>query len=113
LSGAASFFLPALVSELNGEFELPGGKRIHRLASQAFNLEDTYQLSAFLKGSNQEIKVPRVSGAAPKEPRTVNYDPLQRIGVGLSCLSTGKAVALGAFDFALQQLDQEGATKKR
>jgi glucokinase len=104
LAGAASLFLPALVEELNGGFITPDGKRIRRLASQAFNLEDPDQLAAFLKGGVREIEVPRVS-PAPGKARTVPYDPLPRIGVGLSRLGTSQAVALGAYAFALRKLD--------
>jgi glucokinase len=105
LAGAASLFLPTLVAELNSEYVLPEGKRIRRLASQAFNLEDPDQLSAFLKGSVREIEVPRVS-MVPGKVRTMQYDPLPRLGVGLSRLGTSQAVAIGAYAFALRELDQ-------
>ncbi|HXC97902.1 MAG TPA: ROK family protein [Verrucomicrobiae bacterium] len=105
LAGAASLFLPALVEELNSEYVLPDGKRIRRLAAQAFNLEDPGQLAAFLKGGHREIAVPRVSPATGN-PRTVPYDPLPRIGVGLSRLGTSHAVALGAYTLALQKLNR-------
>ena len=104
LAGAASLFLPALVAELNGEFVMPDGKRIRRLTAQAFNLEEADQLAAFLKSGVREIEVPRVSLASGKA-RTVPYDPLPRIGVGLSRLGTSQAVALGAYAFALRKLD--------
>jgi glucokinase len=105
LAGAVALFLPALVEELNGEYVLPDGKRVRRLGSWAFNLEDPDQLAAFLKGGIREIEVPRAN-TAPGKARTVPYDPLPRIGVGLSRLGTSQAVALGAYAFALQQLDR-------
>jgi glucokinase len=36
----------------------------------------------------------------------VQYDPLQRIGVGMSRLGTSEAVAIGAYNFALRKLDE-------
>jgi glucokinase len=42
----------------------------------------------------------------PGGKRKVKYDPLQRIGVGVSRLGTSEAVAIGACSFALRQLDQ-------
>lgn len=105
LSGASQFFLPAVVAELNSEFELADGKRIRRLASQAFNLEEPDQLSAFLKGSVREIQMPSI-GVESVRPRKFRYDPLQRVGVGLSRLGASGAIALGAYAFALQRLDQ-------
>ena len=93
-----------MVAELNGGYALPDGKRIRRLASQAFNLEDADQLAAFLESGVRKIKVPRAS-LTPGKVRTVQYDPLPRIGVGLSRLGTSQAVALGAYVFALRKLD--------
>jgi glucokinase len=34
------------------------------------------------------------------------YDPQKRIGIGISRLGTSKAVAIGAFAYALQKLDK-------
>jgi glucokinase len=99
VSNAYPLFLPSLVAELNGNFTGPGGNSFRRLASKAFNLEDPAQLEVFLKGETREVTVP---GSA----RKVKYDPLARLGVGMSRLGTSDAVAVGAYAFALQKLDQ-------
>ncbi len=99
LSGAAPLFLPALTAELNSTYTGPNGNQFRRLASQAFNLEDLAQLKKFLAGETRVITV-------PGSKRKVKYDPLQRIGVGVSRLGTSKAVAIGACAFALRKLDQ-------
>jgi glucokinase len=101
LTGAAELFLPALVAEMNGTFETPSG-RIPRLEVKAFNLEDPAERAAFVKGAAREVVVP---GSA----RRVAYDPLKRIGVGLSRLGTSRATALGAYAFALAELDRGGS----
>jgi glucokinase len=98
ISGAAPLFLPALVNELNGSYLDPQGERFRRLTPVAFNLEDPAQLQQFLQGEQREIAVP---GSRKK----VRYDPLQRIGVGMSRLGTSEATALGAYTFALRKLD--------
>jgi glucokinase len=98
ISGASPLFLPALVGELNGSYVNPKGDKFRRLASVAFNLEDPKQLKSFLKGETRTITVP---GSKKK----VQYDPLQRIGVGMSRLGTSEAVAIGAYAFALRKLD--------
>jgi glucokinase len=100
VSGAWPLFLPALVGELNSSYTGPKGNQFHRLESAAFNLEDAAQLKKFLKGEAREIVVP---GSKSK----VKYDPLQRIGVGMSRLGTSEAVAIGAYAFALSKLDQK------
>jgi glucokinase len=45
----------------------------------------------------------------PGSGRKVAYDPLKRVGVGLSRLGTSRAVALGAYAFALAELDMHGS----
>ena len=97
ISGAAPLFLPALIAELNGNYTDPSGKPFRRLASIAFNLEDGEQLEKFLRGETREVRVPGGT-------RTVQYDPLQRIGVGMSRLGTSEAVAIGACAFAVRKL---------
>jgi glucokinase len=97
VSGAWPLFLPSLVKELNGTYTGPGGQSFSRLASTAFNLEDSAQLEVFLKGETRTIQVPGSS-------RMLEYDPLQRIGVGMSRLGTSQAVALGAYAFAIGKL---------
>ena len=97
VSGAWPLFLPALVDELNSTYTGPAGNSFRRLGSAAFNLEDPAHLDIFLKGETRIIKV-------PGSERTLAYDPLQRVGVGMSRLGTSEAVAIGAYAFALKQL---------
>ncbi len=98
ISGAAPLFLPALVNEINSTYLNPQGAQFRRLTAVAFNLEDPAQLQQFLQGEQREIAVP---GSRKK----VRYDPLQRIGVGMSRLGTSEATAIGAYTFALRALD--------
>jgi glucokinase len=98
LSKAHPLFLPALVEELNGFYTGPGKRKIHRLASKVFNLEDPVQLKKFLIGETREI-------AVPKSGLKIKYDSLSRVGVGISRLGTSEAVAIGAYAFAMKKLD--------
>lgn len=98
VSGAWPMFLPAVIDELNSDFHKPNGEAVRRLSQQAFNLEDPDQLAVFLKGDTRTITVPGTD-------RTLQYDPMPRIGVGMSRLGTSEAVAIGAYAFALNQLD--------
>lgn len=100
ISGASPIFLPVVIDELNSDFHKPNGEAIRRLSQVAFNLEDPTQLESFLKGDSREVTVPGTT-------RTIRYDPMPRIGVGVSRLGTSKAVAIGAYAFALNQLDSQ------
>ncbi|WLT30437.1 ROK family protein [Geothrix sp. PMB-07] len=99
LAGAAPLFLPWLVGELNSCLESPTGSRFPRLEVKAFNLEDAQERTEFLQAEVHQIPVPGTS-------RLVPYDPFKRIGVGLSRLGTTRATAIGAYAFALAQLDK-------
>lgn len=98
LAGAASLFLPSVIKEMNGTLESLQAGRIPRMEVKAFNLEDECEMEAFLRGDAREIVVPGTD-------KRVIYDPLKRVGVGLSRLGTSRAVAVGAYAFALHALD--------
>jgi glucokinase len=100
ISAAWPLFLPSVIAELNSTYTGHGGTKLYRrLASAPFNLEDPAQLETFLKGETREISVP---GSRKK----VRFDPLQRVGIGISRLGTSKAVDIGAYAFALHKLDR-------
>jgi glucokinase len=99
LTGAAELFLPAIVAEMNASWTTPSGT-FARMEVKAFDLEDEAQRSAFVRGEGREVSVP---GTGQK----VAYDPLKRIGVGLTRLGTSRAVAIGAYAFALAELDRK------
>jgi glucokinase len=98
LSAAAPFFLPRVVAELNGTIEHASGKHVPRMETKAFNLEDELEMAAFLRGDARKITVPGTS-------RQIVYDPMKRIGIGLSRLGTSQAVALGAYAYALHAIE--------
>lgn len=101
VSGAHCLFLPALVDEMNATFLTPDGTRFRRLVQRTFNLEDPAQLKQFIQGEPRELCVPGGT-------RRIRFDALQRTGVGLSRLGTSQAIAIGAYAFALKQLDSGG-----
>ena len=99
LAGAAPLFLPALVAEMNNPLTTLDGRSLPRMAAKAFNLEDPASLATFIAGKITEIAVPGTD-------KTVRYDSLQRLGVGISKLGASKAIAIGAYAFALAALDR-------
>ena len=97
LSGAAKCFMPALVAEMNGTIETLSGQSIPRMELKAFDLDDQAQMERFIRGEARYITVPGTD-------QRVVYDPLKRIGIGVSRLGTSRAVAVGAYAFALHSL---------
>jgi len=99
LSNAHRLFLPALIQELNGTYKLADGRDRRRLAATVLNLEEESQLAEFLREGAREITV-------PLSTKTVQYDPLPRLGIGISRLGTTQAIALGAYAFAQRALTE-------
>ncbi len=99
LSRAYPLFLQRLVDEMNTQYTTTSGTSLNRLEVKAFNLENNHELMQFIRGDTREIMVP-FSG------RKIKYDPLKRVGVGITRLGTANAVAIGAYAFALNQLDK-------
>ena len=60
--------------------------------------KDKAQCEQFLQGSVKQITIPGTD-------KTVPYDSLKRLGIGHAALDTSQAVAVGAYVFALNQLD--------
>jgi glucokinase len=99
LSGAADLFLPRFTAEMNHSFTTLQGDKLDRMEVKAFSLNDEKERMAFLKTEGKQIKIPRSNN-------TIIYDDSKKIGIGISVLNTSEAVALGAYTFALQKLDQ-------
>ena len=97
LAGAHSLFLKDVVDEMNNPLLNMNGEPAQRLEMKAYNLEDEKELDEFLRGETKVIKIPGTN-------KTITYDPLKRTGVGISRLGTTKAVAIGAYAYALSQL---------
>jgi len=97
VAGAAPLFFPRMIDEMNSSYTNHNDDVYKRLAVRAFNLEDDDDLELFKKGDSKEIAIP---GSSEK----ILYDPMSRVGVGISKIGTSKAVALGAYAFALNML---------
>lgn len=98
LSGAWPLFLDRLVEEMNTPHKTFAGRPLDRLEIKVFNLQDADQLRQFIAGECHQIVV-------PGSTRSIGYDPMKRIGVGITRLGTSEAVAIGAYTYALHRLD--------
>ncbi len=98
LSGAAKYIIPSLVKEMNSTIGTFEGSRFPRLQLKAYDLADEQQLKAFLADDSKIISV-------PFSEAKVRYVETRKVGVITSVLGTSKAVAMGAYAFALSKLD--------
>jgi len=97
--GAREYFMPALMAELNGTINLIDGSPKPRMEMKAYNLDDPKDLAEFLKGTVTKLQVPHTD-------KFVDYDPVKRMGIVISKLGASKAIAIGAYSFALNELDK-------
>jgi len=79
---------------------------LRRLAPIAFNIEDPSDRESFLRGAVRHVEVP---GSGLRIP----YDPMRRTAVGITRLGTSEAVAVGAYAFALRELDGVGSARQQ
>lgn len=98
LAGAAKYILPSLLQELRKEIHTFAGSTFPGLQMEVFDLNTSHELQEFLKEEGTIIQVPFMD-------KQVVYRPLKRVGIAISPLGTSRAVALGAYAFALHQLD--------
>jgi len=64
---------------------------------KAYNLENEEDRAAFLE--NESVTIP-----IPDGDRTAIYHSVKKTGVKISTLGTSKAIAIGAYNFAVNQL---------
>ena len=75
------------------------GDHLQRVQMKVYNLDDEAEFAAFARGDARELKIYGTD-------KTVSYDPQKRIGIILDKIGTSKAISVGAYDFALAQLDR-------
>lgn len=98
LADAYPLFIDAVLAEMNGAIESYSGAKLPRIVQRCFDLENPEQRRQFLRGNVKQVKVPGTG-------KTLPYDSLKRLGLGHAVLDTSQAVAIGAYVFALRQLD--------
>jgi glucokinase len=99
LSGAKKYFLPALVQQMNSTIGMMDGTVMSRIPLKVFNLEEEKEMEEFLEGSVIKVQVYGTS-------KLVEYDPAKRTGVAISQSGASKAIMLGAYAFALNEMDK-------
>ncbi|NQV35814.1 MAG: ROK family protein [Phycisphaeraceae bacterium] len=100
LANAYPLFIDAILKEMNGTIESYSGEKLPRIVQKCFNLENPDQCAPFVTGSVKQLTIPGTD-------KTLPYDSLKRLGIGHAVLDTSQAVAIGAYVFALNQLDSK------
>ena len=99
LSNAYPLFIESILNHMNGTIESYSGEKLPRIVQKCFDLEDVDDTKQFLQGQVKEVQVPGTE-------KTIMYDSLMRLGIGRAVLDTSHSVAVGAYAFALNELDK-------
>lgn len=100
LAGAYKYILPSLVKEMNAQIGTFKGDKFRRQQMKAYNLMDEVEKAEFMKNKSVMIKV-------PQSDKEVLYNKEKEIGVIISEKGASKSIALGAYAFALTQIDEQ------
>ena len=95
----AKYIMPGILRSMRGTVKTVSGDTIGKVQPKIYNLDDPEEFAAFAKGEAREIKVYGSN-------RTAIYDPQKRLGVMSSKIGAGKAISMGAYAFAINQLDK-------
>lgn len=100
ITAARKYIMPSLLKELRSKMHTLGGEELNRVQMKVYDLDDEAEFAEFARGDARPLKVYGTD-------RYVAYDPQKRIGVAISKLGASKAISVGAYAFALSQLDAE------
>lgn len=100
VTASHKYFMPSLLEALRGKIHTFKGEETGRVQSEIYNLDEPEEFAVFAKGSQRKLKVYGFNDE-------VVYDPQKRIGVAISKLGASKAISIGAYTFALDQLDRK------
>ncbi|WP_295938009.1 ROK family protein [uncultured Alistipes sp.] len=100
ITGAREWIMPSLLKELRGKMHTLTGDELNRVQMKVYDLDNEEEFTQFAKGDQRAMKVYGTD-------RYVAYDPQKRIGVTISKLGASNAISVGAYAFALSQLDAQ------
>lgn len=100
ISASHKYYMPALMAELEAKLGRFAGDEFPRMQTKVFYLQDFEDLSSFVNGASVMVKIPGTTEYVP-------YDKEKRSAVMVSKLGASKAICIGAYVFALSQIDAE------
>lgn len=99
LAGAGKYILPAIMQELEMQFGTFRGEHFSRLQMKVFDMGNERQLAELLRSEVERVSVYGTTETAP-------YVRTKKTGIVISQLGTNWAISLGAYAFALNELDK-------
>ena len=99
ITAAKKYIMPALLKELRSQMQSISGERFDRVQMKVYDLDRDEEFEQFARGASRELKVYGTD-------KSITYDPQKRIGVMISTIGASKAISLGAYAYALNEVDK-------
>ena len=99
ITAASKYIMPSLLQELRSEMHSIGGEAFDRVQMKVYDLNDEAEFEQFAKGASRDLPV-------YGSDKVVTYDPQKRIGVMITNIGASTAISLGAYAYALNEVDK-------
>ena len=100
ITAAKKYIMPALLDELRSQMHSIGGEAFDRVQMKVFDLDNEAEFEQFANGASRDLPV-------YGSDKVVTYDPMKRIGVMISHIGASTAISLGAYAYALNEVDKK------
>lgn len=100
ITAAKKYIMPSLINELRSQMHSIGGDTFDRVQMKVYDLNNEEEFKLFAKGASRDLKVYGTD-------KVVTYDHEKRVGVMISNIGASTAISLGAYAFALNELDKK------
>ena len=100
ITAAKKYIMPSLLEELRSQMHSIGGEAFDRVQMKVFDLGNEAEFEQFAKGASRDLPV-------YGSDKVVTYDPMKRIGVMISHIGASTAISLGAYAYALNEVDKK------
>ena len=99
ITAASKYIMPSLLKELRSEMHSIGGEAFDRVQMKVYDLNDEAEFEQFARGASRDLPV-------YGSDKVVTYDPQKRIGVMITNIGASTAISLGAYAYALNEVDK-------
>ena len=100
ITAASKYIKPALLNELRSQMHSIGGDSFDRVQMKVYDLDNEQEFELFAKGASRDLKV-------YGSDKVITYDPQKRIGVMFTHIGASTAISLGAYAYALNEIDKK------
>ena len=100
ITAAKKYIMPSLLEELRSQMHSIGGEAFDRVQMKVFDLDNEAEFEQFAKGASRDLPVYGTD-------KVVTYDPMKRIGVIITNIGASTAISLGAYAYALNEVDKK------